>query len=235
MKARLLASMTLGLLFAASIAAQPPDVQTTYFSKTNTFAGGTELESVPNPQRVTIEFTAPGAAAPARLTMKEGVLARIDNEKSGQAFGVAVRIVDQTNGVVETRFFEITKLADDKEGLSVIETFNLQPGVAFEAPYSGKPSAAPRNPSRIGSLSANTNDHFTFGLVGINVKKTTTSKGCGSQESPSGVLSQSSGSKLVPTPLLRCTTCCISCDQWRYCGCAVDACGVSCCCNDCCT
>lgn len=34
-----------------------------------------------------------------------------------------------------------------------------------------------------------------------------------------------------PVPLLPCENCCISCDGWNYCGCAVEACGGKCCCG----
>jgi hypothetical protein len=230
----LLATAT--LLVATSLLAQTPKAQVTYFDNTGT-AAGSVLENVLNPQPVTIDMTPPGARGPARMTMKEGTLARIDSERNGQAYAVAVRVVDEPNAIVEARFFEVTKSGDGKERLRVLTTFNLQAGNAFKVPYSRNSDGGPRRMPRIESnATAMADDFFTFDLVGINVHPTSASKACGSRGSLADTRLQSLSAPYTPVPLLRCSdgNCCIGCDGWQVCACAVEFCGISCCCNDCC-
>ena len=229
--------VTATLLVATSLIAQTPKAQTPYVDNTRTTAGSV-LESVPNPQRVTIDVTLPGVPTPAHVTMKEGVLARFDSETNGQAFAVAVRVVDEANLVVEARFFEVTKSGDGKERLGAPTTFNLQAGNAFKVPYSGKPDGEPqRRPGIESNATAIADDFFAFDLVGIDVQRIS-GKACSSGTNRAGIPSESLSVPYTPKPLVHCGggggNCCIGCNGWQVCACAVDFCGISCCCDDCC-
>ncbi len=179
-------------------------------------------------RHVTVAITAPGATRPALVTLREGALGRIESEIDGRSFGIAVRTLDAGVDFVEARFFEIVKYPGGGEGLHVLAAFQLREGVPFEAVQdslvqSGPAAAAIRTADSGG---------FTFALIGADLATSHSTTPCGANAS--GAPMTEPVAALSTDPEAPCTKCCISCNGWRYCGCAVQACGTSCCCPDCC-
>jgi len=163
----------------------------------------------------------------SRLGLPEGRTATIENEVDGRKFSVNATITDLSIGAVAVRFAERSRLAGvSGETDTIIRDMALNARARTERERAA--DAEVQTSEAQDAYVEGFEQPFRLSVVGIDLPKAAPSASC------SAGATNPAGGLFRVEPNLRCTQCCISCDGWRFCGCAVEACGVSCCCNDCC-
>lgn len=177
---------------------------------------------------VTLSVTMPGARG-AKLTLKAGDFARIERESDGATVSLAARQIN--SDLVQVQLFVIDRSAGAEER-RLVKTVDVQisgPGIVLTTAREGQREGerGPRVRSDARSILDENPVVMQLGVAGIDLPANTSTKRC----TANTVAAQARGEVVANGP---CTQCCISCDGWRFCGCAVEACGTSCCCTVCC-
>ncbi|HEX7153982.1 MAG TPA: hypothetical protein VF618_21010 [Thermoanaerobaculia bacterium] len=185
----------------------------------STFAGSlaaAEIEGVTLdmfPRSVVVTVTMP-EGRPVKLTMKEGTMARLTRVEDGAMLAIAPIVLDEQAGIVKAQVFRVTTV-NGAEKLTEIGAMELRRDPAppeLELQQKMRPVNAD--------------------LLGMQLEL----QAIGTVAEPLPVNGRCSEAKSRPDVqvLKPCSQCCVTCDGWRFCGCAVEASCGSCCCIPCC-
>jgi hypothetical protein len=170
---------------------------------------------------VTVRLSLPDKSDPVEVTVQDGTLARVRRMSDGATIAVAPRITDLQSGAVAVKVFGITTLDDGSEMIRELETAQLNPALQStdlrsEARWSTKMVMA--------AVAEGAPMLREVTLLGIDTP-------IGRTHAPKVSAAVSSGGV---QPDMAPNSCCLSCDGWEVCGCAVWCNGKYCCAGRCC-
>jgi hypothetical protein len=172
-------------------------------------------EFSPAPSRLRLALYS-GDAGPVHLTVHDGQVARLRREADGMTFGLAATF-DATAGKVLLTFYRTDMEDGPVTATDVLGTAEL----ALDGTRVRMPVAVERT-IRANSAGMQTPE---IAFLGLATRSDTTPRRC----TGAALISE----EPVPTNL-RPNGCCLTCDGWTACGCAVEICNQKCCVGECC-
>lgn len=173
------------------------------------------------PRAITVSLTMPNAR-PVKLMIKEGAMARLTRVADDTILAIAPTVLDEDAGIVTAQVFRVTRGLGDREILTPIGDIEIR---RF-AQTDGDDRGAPRRAIRAQGAEATESlfgMHLTLQSITSTSEQPSANARCAAPKSDFSI-----------QPHGPCSTCCVTCDGWRFCGCAVEASCGSCCCTACC-
>jgi hypothetical protein len=170
---------------------------------------------------VTVRLSLPDKPNPVEVTVQDGTLARVRRMSDGATIAIAPRITDLGSGAVAIKVFGITILDDGSEMIRELEMAHLN---TAQRPTSLRSEARWSAKAAMATITDATPMLREVTLLGVD-------KPIGRTHAPQA-LAAAAGTGAQPNMMPN--QCCLNCDGWEVCGCAVWCAGNYCCVGLCC-